>query len=52
MDAQNLHHETQQADGELEIDDEMDAHTLHHEIHYGAHEIKIAAEIETDDEMD
>ena len=25
IDAQNLHHETQQADGELEIDDEMDA---------------------------
>ena len=23
MDAQNLHHETQQADGELETDDEM-----------------------------
>ena len=58
MHAQNLHHETQQADGELETDDEMDAQTLHHEIHYAAYEIEIAVEIETvdeiatDDEMD
>ena len=29
MDVQNLYHETQQADGELETDNEMDAQTLH-----------------------
>ena len=52
VDAHNLHHETQQVDGELQIDDEMDAQTLHHEIHDGTREIEIAAEIETDDEMD
>ena len=57
VDAQNLHHETQQPDGELEIDDEMDAQTPHHEIHYADDEIEIADEIETvgeiatDDEM-
>ena len=58
MDAQNLYHETQQADGELETADEMDAQTLHHEIHYAADEIEIFVKIETvdeiatDDEMD
>ena len=41
MDAQNLHHETQQADGELETDDEIDAQTPHHEIHYASDEIEI-----------
>ena len=51
IDAQNLHHETQQADGKLETDDKMDAQTLHYEIYYVNHEIEISAEIETLDEI-
>ena len=46
MDAQNPHHETQQAD------DEMDAQNPHHETQYADDVIVIDDEIETDDKIE